>query len=109
MYKSVNILFVDINTFASQRLVFDEKNESFDTWGLTHVLNLMHFQGEMLCFFLKNKALRSESVKQILFCFLTDFILKSLIAFYLDFLNGLNLKFYISILFLIFSIELVFK
>ena len=28
----------------------------------THVLNLMYFQGELFHFFLKNKALRSESV-----------------------------------------------
>ena len=29
----------------------------------THVLNLMLFQGEMVNFFLKNEALRRESVK----------------------------------------------
>ena len=28
----------------------------------SHVLNLMHFQGEIIIFFLKNKAPRRESV-----------------------------------------------
>ena len=34
---------------------------------LYDVSNLMHFQGEMVNFFLKNEVLRSESVKLLLF------------------------------------------
>ena len=76
----------NINNFASQCLVFEEKMNylslkmhqiglmSFCMTILTkfsclnyhtkiHYLNLMHFQEEMGHFFLKNKALRSEIVK----------------------------------------------
>ena len=82
-----------LNTFASQCLVFEKKNELFfleRSSNLTReflydninkiillnflviiviqkiVSNLMHFQGEMIYFFLKNKALRSESVNHFM-------------------------------------------
>ena len=80
------------NTSASQCIVFEEKMNHFflkmhKIWHMsfcmtiltkkcnkifllklsykkkTHVLNFMHFQEEMVHFFLKNKALRSEGVK----------------------------------------------
>ena len=75
-----------LNTFVSQPFVFEEKNEPFvleNASNLTHeflynnfnknillnilvkivIKNLMHFQGEIIPFFLKNEALRSKSVK----------------------------------------------
>ena len=66
-----------INTFASQLHFFDEPINYFtlkmhkiwrmsffwNSYTKTHVSNLMHFQEEMVHFFLKNEALRSGSVK----------------------------------------------
>ena len=59
------VVFTNFNTFASQRLVFEEKNLPFlleNSSNLTHeflydnfnkkiLLNLMHFQEEMVNFF----------------------------------------------------------
>ena len=65
-------------TFASECLVFEGKNKPLllenasnltheflyeNSHTKTHLLNLMHFQVEIVHFFLKNEALRHESVK----------------------------------------------